>query len=118
MVPALPLIKTGKLRALAVTMATREAILPDVATLIESGYPGFKVESWRGIYVPGGTPKLTIRRLNAEIVKVLQEKDVNERLLAVGVTPISSTPEQFDAFTKAELAKWAKVVKGAGVRIE
>jgi tripartite-type tricarboxylate transporter receptor subunit TctC len=118
MPPAVPHIKSGKLRALAVTMAKRAPVLPDVPTMIESGYPKLEVESWRGMYVPAGTPKPIIRRLNAEIVKILQEKDVKVRMLAMGFDTITSTPEQLDAFTKAELAKWVEVAKAAGVRLD
>lgn len=118
MPPAVPHINAGKLRAVAVTMRKRVPILPDVPTVIESGYPGFEVESWRGMYVPGGTPKPIIRRLNTEIVRVLQEKDVKERLLAVGFDSVSSTPEELDALSRSELDKWAKVAKRSGTRID
>ena len=118
MPPAVPHINTGKLRAVAVTMRRRVSILPDVPTMIESGYPGFEVESWRGMYVPGATPKVIIRRLNGEIVRVLQEKAVKERLLAVGFDSVSSTPEELDALSRSELDKWEKVVKRSGTRID
>ena len=113
-----PQVKQSRLRALAVTSRDREPLLPEVPTMIESGYPGFEVDSWRGLYVPAGTPKATIARLNRELVKVLKMPDVKERVVAAGFAPMSSTPEEFDAFGKAELAKWSKVAKSAGVRIE
>ena len=113
-----PQVRQGKLRALAVTSRDREPLLPEVPTMIESGYPGFEVGSWRGLYVPAGTPKAVITRLNRELVKVLQMSDVKERIVASGFAPMSSTPEELDAFGKAELAKWSKVAKSAGVRIE
>lgn len=113
-----PQVKQGKLRALAVTSRDREPLLPEVPTMIESRYPGFEVESWRGLYVPAGTPKIVIARLNRELVKVLQMPDVKERIVAAGFAPMSSTPEGLDTFGKAELAKWSKVAKSAGVRIE
>ena len=113
-----PQVKQGKLRALAVTSRDREPLLPEVPTMIESGYRGFEVGSWRGLYVPAGTPKAVIARLNRELVKVLQMSDVKERIAASGFAPMSSTPEELDAFGKAELAKWSKVAKSAGVRIE
>jgi len=113
-----PPIKQGKLRALAVTNAAREALLPDVPTMIESGYPDFEVVSWRALYVPAGTPKPIVARLNRELVKALQMPEVKERIAAAGFTPMSSTPEELDAFGNAELAKWSKIVKFSGVRIE
>lgn len=113
-----PPIRQGKLRALAVTSPAREPLLPDVPTMIESGYPAFEVVSWRGMYVPAGTPRPVIARLNRELVKALQMPDVKERIVAAGFEPMTSTPQELDAFGKAELAKWAKVAKSAGVRIE
>lgn len=113
-----PQVKQGKLRALAVTNRAREPLLPEVPTMIEAGYPGFEVDSWRGLYVPAGTPKAVITRLNRELVKVLQMRDVTERIVAAGFAPVNSSPEELDAFGKAELAKWSKVAKAAGVRIE
>ncbi len=113
-----PPIRQGKLRALAVTSPAREPLLPDVPTMIESGYPAFEVVSWRGMYVPAGTPRPVIARLNRELVKALQMPDVKERIVAAGFEPMTSTPQELDAFGKAELAKWSKVAKSAGVRIE
>ena len=113
-----PAIKQGKLRALAVTSRKREMLLADVPTMIESGYPGFEVQSWRALYVPAGTPKAVIARLNRDLVKVLEMPEVKERIVAAGFHPMSSTPEELDAFGKAELTKWAKVARTARVRIE
>lgn len=113
-----PPIKQGKLRALAVTSRSPEMLLPDVPTMIDSGYPGFEVQSWRGLYVPAGTPKRIVERLNRELVKAMQMSDVRQRVVAAGFEPMSSTAEELDAFGKAELLKWAKVAKSAGVRIE
>src|SRR5688572_14972856 len=114
----LPTIKAGTTRPLAVTSRAREPLLPDVPTMIESGYPGFEVLSWRALYAPAGTPKPIVARLNRELVKVLQMPDVKSSIAAAGFGPMNSTPEELDAFGKAELAKWAKVAKSAGVRIE
>jgi tripartite-type tricarboxylate transporter receptor subunit TctC len=113
-----PGIKQGKLRGLAVTSAAREKLLPDVPTMIESGYAGFEVQSWRGLYAPAGTPKAIIARLHRELVKVLQMPDIRERIFQSGFDPLTSTPEELDRFGKAELVKWAKVAKTAGVRVE
>ncbi|MCC6531296.1 MAG: tripartite tricarboxylate transporter substrate binding protein [Burkholderiales bacterium] len=113
-----PPIKQGKLRALAVTSPRRDRAVPDVPTMVESGYPGFEVESWRAVYAPAGTPRALITRLNREFVSALQMPDVKERIVAAGFDVRTSTPEELDKFGKAELAKWAKVAKFAGVRIE
>jgi tripartite-type tricarboxylate transporter receptor subunit TctC len=114
----IPLIRAGKLRALTVTSAKRLSYVPEIPTMIESGYPGFEVESWRGTFVPAGTPRRIVARLNGEFVKVLKMPEIRERVTAAGFEPMTSTPEQLDAFSKSELAKWAKVAKAAGVRIE
>ena len=113
-----PHVKAGKLKALAVTSARRQALMPETPTMIESGYAGFQVDSWRGLYVPAGSPQYAITRLNRELVKIMQMTDVRARINASGFDPLSSTPEELDAFGKAEFAKWAKVVKTAGVRSE
>jgi len=113
-----PPVRQGKLRALAVTSPQREPLLPEVPTMIESGYAGFQVESWRALYAPAGTPKAVITRLNRELVKVLNLPDIKERIAGAGFAPMSSTSEQLDAFSKAELAKWAKVARSAGVHVD
>jgi len=113
-----PHVKAGKVKALAVTSANRQALIPDAPTMIESGYPGFQVDSWRGLYVPAGTPKPIIARLNRDLVKIMQMPDVRTRITAAGFDPLSSSVEELDAFSKAEFAKWAKVVKSAGIRAE
>lgn len=113
-----PHVKAGKLKALAVTSAARQALIPDAPTMIESGYAGFQVDSWRGMYVPAGSPQHAVTRLNRELVKIMQMPDVRSRIQASGFDPLSSTPQELDAFSKAEYAKWAKVVKTAGVKAE
>jgi len=113
-----PYIKSGKLKALAVTSGKRLPLLPDVPTMIEFGYTGFEVESWRGMFVPAGTSKKIIATLNSELVKILQMTDTRERLTAAGFEPVSSSPEQLDVLSKSELVKWTRVAKTAGVRIE
>ena len=114
----LPSVKQGTTRALAVTSRDREPVLPEVPTMIESGYPGFEVLSWRALYAPARTPKPIVARLSRELVKVIEMPDVGSSIAATGFHPISSTPQELDAFGKAELAKWSKVAKSAGVRIE
>jgi tripartite-type tricarboxylate transporter receptor subunit TctC len=114
----LPYVKAGRLNALAVTNAKRSPIVPNVPTVAESGLPGFEALQWFGIFVPSATPKDVIGRLNAEIVKALKLPDVRERLTGLGAEIVGSTPEQFAAFQKADMAKWAKVVKESGAKIE
>lgn len=113
-----PLTKTGKLRGLAVSTMRRSALAPEVPTLAESGVPGYDANAWFGLFVPAATPKEVIARLNAEVNKGLQTADMRERLRLLGATPGSGTPEQFAALFRDELAKWAKVVKSAGVRVD
>ena len=111
-------LKGGKLRALAFTSSKRVPGAPDVPTLAESGYPGLEVLSWYGILAPAGTPQDIVRKLNADINRILQAPDVRERLTALGTEPTGGTPEQFAETIKADTARWAKVVSDAGIRIE
>ena len=113
-----PHVKAGRLRALAVASQQRIAVLPDVPTLGEAGYPGILSENWYGMYVPGGTPKNAIARLYAELAKALADPDTRQKLAAQGAEVRHNTPEQSAAFVRAEMAKWAKVVKESGARIE
>jgi tripartite-type tricarboxylate transporter receptor subunit TctC len=116
--PSLPHIKAGKLRALAVTGAKRDPLLPDVPTVAEAGVPGYEVGVWFGFAAPAGTPAPIIAKLNAEIVKILKSPEVVEKFAAQGVDVIGSTPEQFAAHLREQSTKWAKVVKDAGVTPE
>ncbi len=111
-------VKAGKLRPLAVASSKRIASLPDVPTVAEAGLPGFEVVSWQAIFAPAGTPKPIVQRLNADIAKVLKMPDVKVKLDELGVDPAAGPPEQLAAFQKSEIAKWAKVVKAAGVKVE
>ncbi|HSF47457.1 MAG TPA: tripartite tricarboxylate transporter substrate binding protein [Burkholderiales bacterium] len=117
-VVAAPQIKGDKVRALAVTSAKRLKGFESIPNIAESGVPGYEVVSWQGIFAPAGTPPAIVKRLNAEIVKILKMPDVHERLEGLGVEPVANTPEEFAAFQKAEIAKWAKVVKDAGIKAE
>ena len=114
----LPYIKQGRLRALAVLSERRSALLPDVPTGLEPGAPGFTFSTWIAIYAPQATPRPVIERLNAETVKALNDAAVRERLLALGLEPGSSTPEQLAAETRNGLVKMAKIIKDAGIRAE
>jgi tripartite-type tricarboxylate transporter receptor subunit TctC len=115
---ALPHVRGGKLRAIAITSAQRSALLPDVPTLAESGFPGFDVQSWFGLSAPAGTPRAVVDRLNAELGKVLSSPDVRERLVNLAATPSHGTPEQFRSFTAAEVKRWQDVVKLSGAKAE
>ncbi|MBA3774944.1 MAG: tripartite tricarboxylate transporter substrate binding protein [Betaproteobacteria bacterium] len=115
---AWPLAKGGKLRALAVTTAKRSAIAPDVPTLAEAGLPGFEVGSWQGVFAPAGTPPDIVKRLNAEIVKILNTPDVRDKLAALGAEVVGNSPEEFSTMVKAEVVKWADVVKKSGARVD
>ncbi|MCW5605426.1 MAG: tripartite tricarboxylate transporter substrate binding protein [Burkholderiales bacterium] len=114
---ALPHLKTGRLVALGVTSGKRSAVAPDVPTIAES-LPGYEVENWYGILAPAGTPKEVVGRVNREITKILQMPDVKERLFTLGFEGLGGTPEQFSAYIKAETAKWAKVIKESGARVD
>ena len=115
---AMPHVKAGKLRALAVTSAKRSPLVPDLPTVAESGLPGFESAPWYGAVVPAGTPKEIITKLYTEIVKILNMPDVKDRLSNYGYTIIGSTPEQFADFIKTDMAKWAKVIKDAGIHVD
>jgi tripartite-type tricarboxylate transporter receptor subunit TctC len=114
MIAGTPLVKAGKLRALAVTSAQRSALLPAAPTIAEQGYPRFEVSGWYGMLAPAGTPKDAIALLHAEIVKALKLPDVAERLSGDGAVAVGNTPEEFGAYIKAEMAKWAPVIKASG----
>ena len=111
-------IRAGKLRALAVTSATRAPALSDVPTVAEAGVPGFEASSWFGVLAPAGTPAAIVTRLNAEAVKWLATPDAKEKMLANGANAVGGSPEDFAAFIQAETVKWAKVVKESGARVE
>jgi tripartite-type tricarboxylate transporter receptor subunit TctC len=115
---AIPQMKAGTIRTLAVTSAQRVPALPDIPTVAESGYPGFETTTWYGILVPKGTPQPIVARLSTEIVKVLESADVRERMAANGGATIKPGPAAFDAQLKSELTKWSRVIREAGVKIE
>jgi len=114
----LPQVRTGKIKALAVTGSKRLPSLPDVPTVSESGLPGFEYWSWMGICAPAGTPKEIVSRLNRTIVGILSTPQAREWLAAQGGEPVGDTPEEFAAFIRAELAKWGAVVRAGGITAE
>ncbi|HEV7390187.1 MAG TPA: tripartite tricarboxylate transporter substrate binding protein [Burkholderiales bacterium] len=117
-VTTLPLAKAGKLRALAVTTATRSAAAPDMLTIAEAGVPGYDANAWFGVFAPAGTPQPVINRLNTEIVKIVKLPEMRERFLALGAEPVGSTAQEFGAFFRNEVEKWAKVVKTSGAQVD
>jgi tripartite-type tricarboxylate transporter receptor subunit TctC len=111
-------IKSGKIRALGMTGTKRFVLMPELPTIAEAGVPAFAVNNWYGVFVPAGTPKEIVARLNTEIVKVLQLPDAKQRLLESGIEATPSTPEQFAVYIQSETKKWAKVVKDANIRLD
>ena len=117
-----PHIQSGKLRALAVTSSRRLTdALTDVPTVAESGWPGtqgFEVVSWQALFAPAGTPKPIVDRLHAEILKIIQSAEMQERIKGLGMQPSVLTPEQILSFQRAEIDKWAQVIKAANIKID
>jgi tripartite-type tricarboxylate transporter receptor subunit TctC len=117
-ITAMPHVRTGRLRALAVTSAKRSANVPELATVAELGYPGYAADSWQGVVTLAGTPKPIVTRLNREIVAIAKLADVNEFLTSQGNDVAASTPEQFTAYIRTELAKWGRLIKQARLHAE
>jgi tripartite-type tricarboxylate transporter receptor subunit TctC len=115
---SIPYIQAGKFRALAVTTSTRSQVLPDVPTVSEAGVSGFDVPTWFGIFAPAGTPKPILQRLNAEMVKALRSPKVKAQLEALGFDIVGSSPQEQDEVLRAEVARWAKVVRDAGIHLD
>ncbi len=116
---ALPLAKSGQMRAIAVTTKERSSMAPDIPTLAESGLPGFDVSAWTGLFVPAGTPRAVIDRLNAETQKIASEQHYVELIHKMGTNVATSSPEEFGAFVRDDIARWTKVIAHAGIqRIE
>ena len=114
----LPQVKAGRIRALAVSSARRSPAVPELPTVAESGVPGFDVINWYGMAAPAKTPQPIVVKLHAEIVRLLQTPDLRARLANDGTDPVGSTPEEFTGFMKAEISKWARVVKASGARAD
>ncbi len=115
---ALPHVKAGRLRALAVTSQKRSPAAPDLPTIAESGYPGFYADAWSGLFAPKGTPKPVIDKLAGEVRRILALPDVRERFAGLGAEPVGSTPAEFAQHVQREIDKWAKVVKQSGAKAD
>lgn len=112
-----PLIKTGKVRALGVTSKERVSAMPDVPSIAEAGLPGYESNGWNGVLAPAKTPQAIINQLHGGIVKVLQSPDVVQQLAVQGVDPVGNTPKEFATIIKNDIEKWAKIIRGAGIKI-
>jgi tripartite-type tricarboxylate transporter receptor subunit TctC len=115
---AYPLVRDGKLRALAVTSSRRSPLLPELPTMQEQGYRGYDINTWFGLAAPAATPRPVIQKLNAEFVKALRSPDIVKRLADIGVEVVANTPEEFAAMIKSEAALWGEVVKVSGARAD
>jgi len=115
---SLPHVKSGRIRALAVTSLKRSRAASEVPTMAESGLPGFEVIQWFGVAGPKGLPKAVVAKLNTEMRKILAATDFNERMTQQGLDVVSNSPEDFAAFLKSESAKWSKLLKEAGIRAD
>jgi tripartite-type tricarboxylate transporter receptor subunit TctC len=115
---AMPHIRSGRLKVLAVTSARRSAALPDVPTVSELGYPGYEVAAWYGVLGAARTPPAVVNQFSAEIAKVVTQSDMREKFLALGIEPVGSTPEQFTQHLRKELARWTPIVQNSGIKVE
>jgi hypothetical protein len=115
---AMPHVKSGKIRALGVTSAKRSQSLPEIPTIAEAGVKGYEVSTWYGVLAPARTPKAIVTKLHGEIVRLIAVPDTREKLLSQGFEPVGSTPDEFGAYIKSEIAKWAKVIKTAKIKAE
>jgi tripartite-type tricarboxylate transporter receptor subunit TctC len=115
---AIPHVKSGRIKGIAVTTAKRSALLPELPTISEAGLAGFDANNWYGLVVPAKTPRAIIDQLNAEVTKILNMPDVRTALFNQGLDPAPGTPEQFGAYIRAERSKWARVIKESGAKAE
>ena len=115
---AMPHVRSGKCRALAVTTAIRSPALPDLPTLAESGVPGFDISTWYGLWAPKGTSREIVQKLADETARILKLAEVRERYASLGAEPVGSSPDEFAAYCRSELAKWSKIVKESGAKAD
>ena len=118
MVTTVPQIRAGRLRGLGITTTERNNAAPEIPTVAEAGLPGFESVQWYGLLAPANTPRDIVNRLHGEMVKVLQQPEIRQRFASDGADPVGNTPEEFAAYLRSETAKWAKVVKDAGIQPE
>ena len=117
-ISALPHVRTGRLRALGVTGGKRATVAPDIPTIAESGLPGYEVVQWYAVFVPAGTPREVINRLNSAVVAAVKDPKVRERIVADGGDPVGGTPDELGAILRADHARWGEVVKKAGISVD
>jgi tripartite-type tricarboxylate transporter receptor subunit TctC len=115
-ISTMPHVRTGRLRALAVCAAKRSTSVPELPTVAEAGVPGFAVDQWYALFAPAGTPRDIVLKLQGEISKMVNDPSTREKLLAMGLDPVGSAPDEFAAYVKAETAKWGKLVREAGIK--
>jgi tripartite-type tricarboxylate transporter receptor subunit TctC len=115
---AMPHVRSGKLRVLAISAPRRSAELPDVPTFIEAGLPQYETNAWYSMHAPAGTPRDAIKRLHAELVAILKDSDVRERFRQLATDPVGNTPEELGVFVRAEHAKYARLIKATGIRLD
>ena len=118
MPPYVPQVRAGKIRALAVSTVKRSSAMPDLPSIAEAGVPGYDAGAWFGLLAPAGTPKPVVDRLSAESARILKLSEVSKRISELGAEPVGGTPEQFAAFIRSEIEKWAKVIKDANVELQ
>jgi tripartite-type tricarboxylate transporter receptor subunit TctC len=116
--PLTPFVKSGKIRAIAVSGESRLRSLPDVPTFTQAGMPGYDVKSWQGILAPARTPKPIIDKLSLELARILRTPEFSENLLTLGADPFVSTPQQFAELIKVDLVRYAKLIKAANIKLE
>ncbi|MBI1965688.1 MAG: tripartite tricarboxylate transporter substrate binding protein [Betaproteobacteria bacterium] len=114
----MPLVRTGRLRALAISITTRSPALPEIPTIAEAGVPGYDATGWYGMLAPAGTPEAAIDRLHAGVVKILAAPELKQRLAAEGAIAVGNTPAQFDRFIRDEIGKWAKIIRELKLRVD
>jgi tripartite-type tricarboxylate transporter receptor subunit TctC len=115
-ISAMPYVRAGRLKALAVTSVARTKAAPELPTVAESGYPGFEVTGWYGVLAPAGTPRALVAKINGEIARILREPEIEQRLLAQAADPVAGDPKTFAGHIAAETRKWAEVIRQANIK--